>query len=158
MCLACDQLSLETSFMCTGIKMKLIIRKISSRLPKHMVWYVGNYVCCLECETLKNWNAINFIEVRVRLSMAVMVSKCKLNVFLLIPNDGRKRTWIFDPLPVSREMMRSPGWGNRSSSRLLASGSCLISILSGCGFEAAVTEGSQELLKTAHQFRTKLIM
>ena len=52
--------------------------------------------------------------------MTVMVSKCKSNVFLLIPNDGKKRTWIFDPLPVSREITRSPGWDNRSSSRLLA--------------------------------------
>ena len=129
-----------------------------ARLPKHTVWFIGNDVCCLECEALRNWNAINFTDVKVRLSMTVMVSKCRLNVFLLMPNGGKKWTRIFDPLPVSREMMRSLGWENRPSSRLLAWGSCLISILSGCGFEAAVTEGSQVLLKTAHQFRTKLIM
>lgn len=88
--------------------------------------------------------------------MTVMISKCKWNNFLLIPNVGKKGTWIFDPLPVSREIMRSPGWDNRSSSRLLASGNRFISILSG--FEAAVTKRSQVLLKTAHQFRTKPIM
>lgn len=129
-----------------------------SRLPRHTVWFVGNYVCCLECEALRNWNAINFTDVKVRLSMTVMVSKYKLNIFLLVPNGGKKWTWIFDPLPMCREMMRSLVWVNRSSSRLLAWGSCLISILSGCGFEAAVTEGSQVLWKTAHQFRRKLIM
>lgn len=90
--------------------------------------------------------------------MRLTFSHCKLNIFPLIPYYGKKLAWIFDPAPVSREIMRSLGWDNRVSSRLLALGNYLISILSGCCSETAVTERSQVLLKTAHQFRTKLIM
>lgn len=93
-----------------------------------------------------------------RLPTCLTISHCKLSIFPLIPYNVKKLAWIFDPMPVSREIARSPGWDNRVSSRLLALGNYLISILSGCCFETAVTERSQVLLKIAHQFRTKLIM
>lgn len=55
-----------------------------------------------------------------RLPACLTLSHCKLNVFPLIPYCGKELTWVFDPVPVSREIMRSPGWDNRASPRLLA--------------------------------------
>lgn len=114
-----------------------------------VVWRVGLHT---------HKNAISCVDVRVGVAIIPdpTVSKCNLNIFPFIL-DYDKLTWTFDPLPVSRDIMRSLGWDKRSSSKLPALGN-LISILSGCGFETAVTERSQVLLKIAHQFRTKLIM
>lgn len=72
--------------------------------------------------------------------MIVMVFKCKLNIFFLISNYGKKLIWIFDFMLVFREIMRFLGWNNGFLLRFLVLGNCLIFVFSGCSFEVVVIE------------------
>lgn len=49
--------------------MKSVMRKSPSRLSKHMVWYVGNYVCAWSVRHYTNKNAMKFIDVRMSMEI-----------------------------------------------------------------------------------------